>query len=97
MSMVVGTMKLTLRFFAVSSLKGKRSIVKKIVERSKNSFNASVSETGLNDVLDRAEIGFALCGNDSSMLNSKLDKLVNFVDDMGLAEITNVDMEIISL
>ena len=95
--MIVGTLKLTFRLYAISSLKEKRGIVKKIVERTKNRFNASVSETALNDFTDKAEIGVALSGNDAAFLNSKLEKIVSFIDDMCLAEIVNVDMEIINL
>lgn len=95
--MIVGTLKLTFRLYAISSLKEKRGIVKKIVERTKNRFNASVAETALNDFTDKAEIGVALSGNDAAVLNSKLDKIVSFIDDMCLAEIVNVEMEIINL
>ena len=95
--MIVGTLKLTFRLYAISSLKEKRGIVKKMVERTKNRFNASVAETALNDFTDKAEIGVALSGNDAAFLNSKLEKIVSFIDDMCLAEIVNVEMEIINL
>ena len=95
--MIVGTLKLTFRLYAISSLKEKRGIVKKIVERTKNRFNASVAETGLNDFIDKAEIGAAVAGNDAAFLNSKLDKIVGFIDDMCLAEIIDVEMEVINL
>ena len=95
--MIVGTLKLTFRLYALSSLKEKRGIVKKIVERTKNRFNASVAETALNDFLDQCEIGVAVAGNDVAFINSKLDKIVRFVDDMALAEIIDVHMEVIHL
>ena len=95
--MIVGTLKLTFRLYALSSLKEKRGIMKKMVERTKNRFNASVAETGLNDLLDKAEIGVAVAGNDGAFLNSKLDKIVSFIDDMCLAEIIDVEMEVINL
>ena len=95
--MIVGTLKLTFRLYALSSLKEKRGIIKKMVERTKNRFNASVAETGLNDFIDKAEIGVAVAGNDAAFLNSKLDKIVSFIDDMCLAEIINVEMEVVNL
>ncbi len=95
--MIVGTLKLTFRLYALSSLKEKRGIIKKMVERTKNRFNASVAETALNDFIDKAEIGVAVSGNDAVFLNSKLDKIVSFIDHMCLAEIVDVEMEVINL
>ena len=79
------------------SLKGKRKVIKSIISRLRNNFNASVAETGSNDVHQRAEIGFALVGNDQAIVNSKMDKMVNLAEDLGLAEIIDTEMEIIHL
>lgn len=93
--MGVGTV--VLRLHGNASLKGKRSIVKRVVNRLRNQFNASVAEVGANDDLLQAEIGLALVGNDRRVINSKLDKAMNLVDAMQLAEIVGTDMEIINL
>jgi hypothetical protein len=45
----------------------------------------------------RAEIGIAAVGNDRMLINSKVDKLFNFVDDMGLAEVIDTEMEILNI
>ncbi len=95
--LIVGTLRITFRLYAISSLKEKRGIVKKMVERTKNRFNASVAETALNDFIDKAEIGVAVSGNDAVFVNSRLDKIVSFIDDMCLAEIINVEMEVVNL
>lgn len=95
--MVVGVGMFVLRIHDCRSLKGKRKIVKSIIQRLRNHFNAAVSEVGANDQWQRAEIGFAVVGNDRQMINSKMDKLFNMVDEIGLAEVIDTDMEIISL
>ena len=95
--MVVGTARITLKLFGVSSLKGKRKIVKSMISRLGNRFNASVAETGRNDSLEWAEIGMAMAGNDASRINSKLDKALNMADGMGLAMIADTNIEIIHL
>ena len=95
--MVVGTGLITLRLHDCRSLKGKRKIVKSMINRLRNNFNASVAEVGANDVHQRAEIGLSLVGNDKSLINSKLDKALNFVDMLGLAEIIDTEMELITL
>ncbi len=95
--MVVGFGKITLRLHDCRSLKGKRKIVKSMINQLQNNFNASVAEVGSNDIHQRAEIGFALAGNSRNMINSKIDKIFNLADDLHLAEIIDTEMEIINL
>jgi uncharacterized protein YlxP (DUF503 family) len=96
-TMVVGIGIITLRLHECRSLKGKRKIVKSIIGQLRNNFNASVAEVGANDIYQRAEIGVSLVGNTKNLINSKLDKLFNLVDALGLAEIIDTEMEIITL
>jgi len=95
--MVVGLGIITFRLHDCRSLKSKRSIIKSIIARLRNNFNASVAEVGSNDIYDEAIIGFAVVSNDRVMTNSKIDKIFNFADELGLAEIINTEMEIINL
>jgi len=95
--MVVGAGIIALRLQECRSLKGKRKIVKSIIQQVRNNFNASVAEVGSNDVHQRAEIGFCLVGNDRQVINAKLDKIINLVDGLCLAEIVDTDIEIINL
>jgi uncharacterized protein YlxP (DUF503 family) len=94
--MVVGTGIITLRIHDCRSLKGKRKVVKSVIQRIRNNFNASVAEVGANDIYQRAEIGIALAGNDSQVINAKLDKVFNLVEDLGLAEVIDSEYEIIT-
>ena len=95
--MVVGIGIITFRLHDCRSLKGKRKVIKSIISRMRNNFNASVAEVGSNDIHQRAEIGFSLVGNDKALINSKIDKIFNMVEGLGLAEIIDSEMEIISL
>ncbi|MBW1694951.1 MAG: DUF503 domain-containing protein [Deltaproteobacteria bacterium] len=95
--MVAGLGVITFRLHDCRSLKGKRKIVKSIIARLRNNFNVSVAEVGSNDVYQRAEIGFALVGNNRIVVNSKIDKIFNLADDLGLAEVIDSDMEIINI
>ena len=95
--MVIGVGKITFRLSECHSLKGKRKIIKSIIARVQNNFNASIAEVALNDVHQRAEIGIALVGNDRRAINSKVDKLIEFIEKFQLAEIINSDMEIMTL
>ena len=95
--MVVGLGIITFRLHDCRSLKGKRKVIKSIIKQMQNRFNISVAEVGANDVYQRAEIGFALVGNDRMVINSKADKVFNMVDDLGLAEMIDSEMEILNL
>ncbi|MBW1849851.1 MAG: DUF503 domain-containing protein [Deltaproteobacteria bacterium] len=95
--MVVGIGVIKFRLHGIRSLKGKRKVVKSIISRLRNNFNISVSEVGSNDIYQRAEIGFALVGNDKRVINSKIDKVFNLADELGLAEIIDSEMEMINL
>ncbi len=95
--MVVGTGMMTFRLHDCRSLKAKRSIVKSIIHKIRNNFNASVAEVGANDSYYQAQIGVALTGSDQKVINAKIDKMLNMVDDLGLAEMIDSDMEIIHM
>lgn len=95
--MVIGLGVITFRLHGCRSLKEKRKIVKSIISFLRNNYNASVAEVDLNDVHQRAMIGLALVGNDRMVINSRLDKIFNKVDALGIAEIIDTDMEIINL
>lgn len=95
--MVIGVGKITWRLHACRSLKAKRVIVKAIISRLRNKFNIAAAEVAANDNHQKALIGFAIVGNDSKLINSRMDKILNFVDSLGLAEVLDSEMEIISL
>lgn len=95
--MVIGLGMVTLRLHECRSLKAKRSVVKSVVSQIRNKFNASVAEIADHDIYQRAKIGFALVGNDHAVINSKVDKIFNMVEEMGVAELIDTDMEIMKL
>ncbi|WP_300666968.1 DUF503 domain-containing protein [Desulfoluna sp.] len=93
--MVVGVLKIRFRLFGVTSLKEKRNVVKGIIGRIQNNFQAAAAETDLNELHQSAEVGVTIVGNDSRLINSRLDKIVDAVEAWGLAVITDSEMEII--
>ena len=76
--MLTGLLTINIHLQGVGSLKGKRSIVKSLVERLRNRFNASVAEIAAHDNTKLAIIGIAVISNDGSHLNEQLDKIINF-------------------
>lgn len=94
--MVIGVLRITLLLHDSHSLKDKRQVLKSIIEKVRNRFNMSVAETGDNELWQRAEIGIAAVGNDRAFVNSALDKVLNFIEGMHLAEVSDTDMELIN-
>jgi len=95
--MVVGVCRLRLALHGVFSLKEKRGIIKRITARVRNSFPVSIAEIAENDQLRSAAIGFSVVGNDGAYVNSVLDKVLDYIEDLYLAEIIDQHIELISL
>ena len=95
--MVVGTLRIEFRIQDNHSLKGKRKVVRSMVDRLKHRFNASVAEVGSNDNWQKIELGLCAVGNDRRHIESTLGNIVSFVDSLYLAEIIHVESEILNV
>jgi len=95
--MVVGTGIVELRIPECGSLKEKRGILSRILKRTQHRFNVSIAEVGQNDHLRRAIIGFSVVGNDRRYVNGKMDHILNFVEQLELAEVVGAKVEIVSM
>lgn len=93
--MVIGYAIIEMWICESSSLKGKRGVLKSILKRTQNEFNVSIAEIAENDHWKRAKIGFCIVGNDSRYVNSKIELVLNFIQDMQTAEIINTKVEIV--
>jgi hypothetical protein len=95
--MVIGVCQLDFRIPENQSLKGKRHVIRKMIDRVRNRFNVAISEVGDNDLWQRGQIGFCTVGNDRRHINSSMDKVIDFNENMNLVEMVRTDMEIITV
>ncbi len=95
--MVVGTGIIDIFVESSRSLKEKRSVLRRILSRTKNEFNISIAEVGEQNDWKKCRIGFSMVGNERSFINSKMDKVVNFVEGLNLADVVNVNIEICNI
>ncbi len=95
--MVVGIIRLELWIPGSNSLKAKRSVVKKIIERTRSRFNVTVAEVDKQEVYGRAVIGCAMVGSDNRYVNGALDKILDFVEGLAVAEVLSETVEIMNL
>ena len=93
--MVIGVCHLDLVLPEGSSLKGKRQVIKSIVTRVRDKFNVSISEVGGHDLWQRARVGICVLGSDKRFINSSLDKVINFIEGLGLLEVVSSEMEFV--
>jgi uncharacterized protein YlxP (DUF503 family) len=95
--MVIGICQLDFLIPENHSLKGKRHVIRKLIDRVRHRFNVAISEVGDNDLWQRAQIGICTVGNDRRHINSSLDKVIDFVEKMNLVEMVRTEMEIITV
>ncbi len=92
--MVVGTLRIEFHISENRSLKGKRKIVKSMVDRVKHKFNVAVAEVGSNDMWQKIELGISTVGNDSRHIDASLSNILGYVESLYLAEIVDARTEI---
>jgi ribosome-binding factor A len=80
--MVVGVGIIEVYIHESRSLKEKRGVMKSLIRRTQNEFNISIAEVDGHDNWKQGIIGFAVVGNDRSFVNSKMEMILNFVDNL---------------
>jgi len=95
--MVIGTLKIELYLHDNHSLKGKRKVVRSVIDKVKHKFNVSIAEIGSNDKWQKIELGVSAVGNDRRHIDSSLDNILGFVEALYLAEIVDSSIEIINI
>ena len=94
--MIVGICHLDMIIPENHSLKGKRQVIKRVIDRVKNRFNISIAEVGDNELWQRSQLGMSLVGNDRKFINSYLDRVVNFIEAMNIVHVAHSELEILN-
>jgi uncharacterized protein YlxP (DUF503 family) len=92
--MIIIAAMITLIIPGNDSLKGKRRVVKSLIEKVRHKFEAAVAEVGDNDLWQKARIGVALVGNDAQLLDIRLQQIMKFMENQHLAEIIDSQVEL---
>jgi len=95
--MIVGAAVVEIHVHGSQSLKQKRGVVRSIAQRLRNQFNVSVAEIGGQGTWQRAEIGIAATGNDRRYVRGLLDRALDFVENLHLAEVVGSDVELLEM
>lgn len=95
--MTLGTLRLVLYLHGCRSLKEKRAVVRKVLSRTRAKFNVAAAEVGNLDAHTKATLAFVAVANDARLVNSMMDKALNFVDQLYLAQIVDHQIELIHI
>ncbi len=95
--MIVAAAVVEIRIHGSQSLKAKRGVVRSITQRVRNRFNLSVAEVGGQQTWQRAELGLCAVGGDRGYTRGLLERAIEFIEELHLAEVIAADIEIVNL
>jgi uncharacterized protein YlxP (DUF503 family) len=95
--MIVAAARITLIIPGNDSLKGKRQVLRSLIEKVRHRFDVAIAEVDSQDKWQRAELGVAVVGNDEKLLSQRVDKVMHFLENQHLAEIIDSHLELVYL
>jgi uncharacterized protein YlxP (DUF503 family) len=94
--MVVGVCKVSLMLPVSESLKEKRAILRHIKDKVQNKWACAIAEVGDQDVLQSAELGFAVVSNELGFTQSVVQKILLYIEDLAVAKVTGDEQDFIN-
>lgn len=91
--MIIGACTVELHLPGNGSLKGKRSILKPLLNRLRREFNLATAEVAHNDAWQSAEIALVTVANDPGCVHALLERTVHWIETHH-PEVQVVDWEI---
>jgi uncharacterized protein YlxP (DUF503 family) len=85
---IVALARLSLYIPHSHSLKEKRAVVRKLVDRMQARFKLHLAEVGGQDTWQRAVLGFALVGSDAQKLAQMTDEMLRAIESMAEGELS---------
>ncbi|MCR4399184.1 MAG: DUF503 domain-containing protein [Firmicutes bacterium] len=79
--MVVGTLRIELSLPGNGSLKGKRRVLRSLIDRIRARFNVAVAEVDHLEAWQRASLGVACVSGDPVIANEVLRRVLRWVED----------------
>lgn len=78
--MIIAAARVVLSLPGNDSLKGKRKVLRRILDRVRHKHNAAIAEVDAMDDHRRAVLGVSVISNDGRHAASMLDKVLHFVE-----------------
>ncbi|GIN18907.1 MAG TPA: DUF503 domain-containing protein [Bacillus bacterium] len=77
---MIGFAECEFRIYNAQSLKDKRSVVKRILTRTKQKYNVSIAEVGHQDIWQRAGIAIVTVASARRRAERELEETIDFLD-----------------
>jgi len=93
--MHIKSAKLIFYISHASSLKDKRQICRKLIDKARHKFNASIAEVCTQDFHQTLTIGIAIVGGEMAFLQKFMDEIIRFMEEVAEilgAELTQIDV-----
>ena len=94
--MFVGIARIEYHIPHARSLKAKRQVLRKLIDRARAKFKITVNEVDYQDLWQRTAIGVAVVGGDGGHVEHMLSQVMQFLDDQHLAEPLGRTFELIT-
>lgn len=78
--MVIGACTIRLHLPGNGSLKGKRGILKSLLNHLRREFDVAAAEVGLNDSWQSSDIAVVAVANEAGHVNTVLEKAVRWIE-----------------
>jgi uncharacterized protein len=93
--MVVGVSRIEIFFPEAHSLKDKRQMIRKIVDKTRAKFNVSMVEIADSNLWQKGRIGFAVMGIKKDHVSAAIENIQEYVESLYAGEIIDCWTEII--
>ena len=94
--MTIGALKMTLLLHGCFSLKEKRRCVRPVLAKVREKFHVAAAEVAHQDAHGVAEVAFVTVSSNGRIANATCDKIIDFVESLGLVEVGATEMELIN-
>lgn len=95
--MLIAAALIELHLAEADSIKAKRRVVRAVRDRVASRFRISVAEVADHDDRHSICMGFAKVGIDARHLRASMEKVIRYVDELGLAELVGDDVIVAQL
>ncbi len=95
--MLIAAALIELHLEEADSIKAKRRVVRAVRDRVASRFRISVAEVADHDDRHSICIGCAKVGIDAGQLRASMEKVIRYVDQLGLAELVGDDVIVAQL
>jgi len=89
--MFIESAKLIFHIPYASSLKDKRQVRRRLIDKARQRFNASIAEVDTHDIHQILTLGVAVVSGDATYAEQSLDEIIRYMEENTDAELIEVE------